>query len=259
MREPGLNVAIRVAGGVSELARRLGISQPSVSNWDRVPAERVLAVEALTGVSRTVLRPDLYEERPIVNDDVDEVTAARAQEYALLAALLARAPNQDLLDRLAQLRGDASPLGLAHMGLAEAAGSVTLEQVEREFFDLFIGVGRGELLPYGSYYLTGFLHERPLARLRGDLATLGIARSEGNVEPEDHIATLCEIMAGVVGGRFPAPEGTDQQLFEKHLAPWADRFFQDLERAQAANFYARVGAIGRVFFEIEREAFALPA
>ncbi len=66
MREPGLNVAIRVAGGVSELARRLGISQPSVSNWDRIPAERVLAVEAITGVSRTVLRPDLYEERPIV-------------------------------------------------------------------------------------------------------------------------------------------------------------------------------------------------
>ncbi len=259
MREPGLSVAIRVAGGVSELARRLGISQPSVSNWDRIPAERVLAVEAITGVSRSVLRPDLYEERPIVNDDVDEVTAARAQEYALLAVLLARAPNQDLLDRLAQLRGDPSPLGIAHMGLAEAAGSVTVEQVEREFFDLFIGVGRGELLPYGSYYLTGFLHERPLARLRGDLAPLGIARSEGNVEPEDHIATLCEIMSGVVGGRFPAPQGTDQQLFEKHLAPWADRFFQDLERAQAANFYARVGAIGRVFFEIEREAFALPS
>jgi TorA maturation chaperone TorD len=145
------------------------------------------------------------------------------------------------------------------MGLADIASSVKVEQVEREFFDLFIGVGRGELLPYASYYLTGFLHERPLARLRGDLAAIGVARSESNVEPEDHIATLCEIMAGVVGGRFPAPEGTDQQLFEKHLAPWADRFFQDLERAQAANFYARVGAIGRVFFEIEREAFALPA
>ena len=259
MREPGLSVAIRAAGGVSELARRLGISQPSVSNWDRIPAERVLAVESATGVSRAVLRPDLYEERGIVNDDVDEVAAARAQEYALLAVLLARAPNQDLLSRLADLRGDATPLGLAHMALADAAGAATVAQVEREYFNLFIGLGRGELLPYASYYLTGFLHERPLARLRGDLATLGIARADGNVEPEDHIATLCEIMAGVVGGRFPAPEGTDQQLFEKHLAPWAERFFQDLERAEAANFYARVGAIGRVFFEIEKEAFALPA
>ena len=127
---------------MSELARRLGISQPSVSNWDRVPAERVLAVESITGVSRAVLRPDLYEERPIVNDDVDEVTAARAQEYALLAALLARAPNQDLLDRLAQLRGDPTPLGLAHMGLADIAGSLKVEQVEREFFDLFIEVAQ---------------------------------------------------------------------------------------------------------------------
>ena len=258
MRESGLSVAIRAAGGVSELARRIGIAQPSVSNWDRIPAERVLAVEAATGVSRNVLRPDLYEDRPTVNDDVDEVTAARAQEYALLAALLVRAPNEDLLARLSQLRGDPSPLGLAHMGLAEAASEFTVEQAEREFFDLFIGVGRGELLPYASYYLTGFLHERPLARLRGDLAPLGITRAEGNVEPEDHIAILCEIMAGVIGGRFPAPAGTDQQLFEKHLAPWADRFFQDLERAQAANFYARVGEIGRVFFDIEREAFALP-
>lgn len=256
MRDTGLNEAIKAVGGVSELARRIGISQPSVSSWDRVPAERVAAVEAASGVSRALLRPDLFEQS---GGDVDEVDAARAQEYALLAALLMRAPDRALLDAIANSRVDASPLGLVHAALAESARASSVEAVEREFFNLFIGLGRGELLPYGSYYLTGFLHERPLARLRGDLAVLGIERSEGNAEPEDHIATLCEIMAGLIGGRFAAPAGADQQIFDKHLAPWAGRFFADLERAESAGFYRHVGTLGRVFLDIEIEAFALPA
>ena len=259
MRDPGLSEAIRAAGGVSELARQLGISQPSVSNWDRIPAERVLTVEAATGVNRKLLRPDLYQESDEPAPVVDEVDRARAQEYALLSALLVRAPNAELLARLARLRGDASALGVAHVALAEAAGEAKTAQVEREYFDLFIGLGRGELLPYGSYYLTGFLHERPLARLRADLAPLGIERTEGNYEPEDHAATLCEIMAGIVGGGLPAPEGTDRRIFEKHLSPWIGRFFHDLEGADAANFYRSVGMLGRVFMEIEKEAFAMPS
>lgn len=256
MRDPGLNEAIRAAGGVSELARQLGISQPSVSNWNRVPAERVLSVETLTGVNRVLLRPDLFGERNMAGD-VDEVDAARAQEYALLSALLARAPDAALLKRLAGLRGDASPIGVAHVALAEAASRATTQQVEREFFNLFIGVGRGELMPYGSYYLTGFLHERPLARLREDLGRLGIERTDGNAEPEDHAATLCEIMAGLAGGRFGAHAGSDQEIFEKHMAPWIGRFFSDLERAEAADFYRSVGTIGRLLIDIETEAFAL--
>jgi len=255
MRDPGLQEAIRAVGGVSELARRIGISQPSVSNWDRIPAERVLSVETVTGVNRAVLRPDLFGT--YAAGDVDETDAARAQEYTLLAALLARAPDAGLLQRLATLRGDPSPLGLAHAALAEAAGSMQVEQVEREYFDLFIGLGRGELLPYGSYYLTGFLHERPLARLRDDLRALGIERAEGQVEPEDHAAILCEIMAGLAARRFGAPDGADEQLFEKHLAPWIGRFFTDLERAEAAQFYRHVGTLGRVFIDIETEAFSL--
>src|SRR4029453_10140117 len=110
MRDVGLEEAIRVAGGVGALARKIGISQPSVSNWSRVPAERVLSVEAATGVSRAILRPDLYAEHPGLSGDVDEVDAARAQEYALLSVLLARAPDAALLQRLAALRADASPL-----------------------------------------------------------------------------------------------------------------------------------------------------
>jgi TorA maturation chaperone TorD len=157
------------------------------------------------------------------------------------------------------LRADASPLGLAHAALAEAAAQTNAERVEREFFDLFIGLGRGELLPYGSYYMTGFLHDRPLARLREDLAKIGVARAEGVVEPEDHAGILCEIMSGLASRRLPAPPNSDRLIFDKHMAPWIRRFFSDLENAQAADFYRRLGALGRVFMDVETEAFELSA
>lgn len=255
MREPGLIEAIRAAGGVGQLACQIGISQPSVSNWTKVPAERVISVEATTGVDRAVLRPDLYDGK----QTPDEVDLARAQEYALLAALLTRAPDAGFLAKISELRSDASPLGLAHAALAEAAEGTTAEKVEREYFDLFIGLGRGELMPYGSYYLTGFLLERPLARLRDDLAKIGIARAEGIVEPEDHAGILCEIMSGLASRRLQAPAGSDRMIFDKHMASWIGRFFSDLENASAADFYKRVGALGRVYVNIEAEAFDLPA
>lgn len=256
MADSGLEEAIRAAGGITELARRIGISQPSVSNWDRVPAGRLLSVEAATGVPRAILRPDLYRERL---GHRDEVEAARAQEYALLAVLLARAPDAGLLERLARLRGDTTPLGMAHAALAQAAREASADRIEREFFDLFIGVGRGELLPYGSYYLTGFLNERPLARLRADLRALGIERVEEQHEPEDHAAILCEIMAGLIDGEFSTTAERQQHVFEKHLAPWIGRFFADLEAAQGADFYCHVGSVGHLFIGIETEAFALAA
>jgi TorA maturation chaperone TorD len=258
MRDPGLNEAIRAVGGVSELARKIGISQPSVSNWLKIPAERVISVEAASGIDRVVLRPDLYSEKYLAGD-VDEVDTARAQEYALLAALLTRAPDSRLIADLSVLRGDPSPIGVAHAAIAEAASTTSVERVEREFFDLFIGLGRGELMPYGSFYLTGFLHDRPLARLREDLARIGIARADGIVEPEDHAGILCEIMAGLAGGRLPAPAGSDRIIFEKHMAPWIGRFFVDLERSQAGDFYHRLGTLGRTFMDIEAEAFDLPS
>jgi TorA maturation chaperone TorD len=256
MSDPGLDEAIRAVGGITELARRTGISQPSVSNWSRVPAGRELSVEAATGVARAILRPDFYEGRPGLPDEVD---AARAREYGLLAVLLARAPDAGFLARIAKLRGDdATPLGVAHGALAEAAKGASAEKIAREFFDLFVGVGRGELLAYGSYYLTGFLNERPLARLRGDLHALGIERVEGRSESEDHAAILCEIMAGLVGGQFPAPVERQRQIFEKHLAPWIGSFFADMAVADAADFYRHVGALGRLFIGIETQAFGLP-
>jgi TorA maturation chaperone TorD len=121
-----------------------------------------------------------------------------------------------------------------------------------------VGLGRGELLPYGSYYLTGFLYERPLARLRGDLKRFGIERADGQSEPEDSAATLCEIMAALAGGSVEAPPEAEREMFEKHVAPWMGRFFADLAISEKAQFYARVGALGQTFLEIEAQAFKLP-
>ena len=222
MRDPRLDEIVRAAGGDGALAGKI---QLSPSNWHRIPS--------------------------------DEADAARADEYALLATLLRRAPDANLLNRLAGLKGDASALGVVHAVLAEAASAATVTQIEREFFDLFVGVGRGELVPYASYYLTGFINDRPLAKLRGDLAKLAIERVDTEFEPEDHVAILCEIMAGLVSGSFDNPPGADRALFENHLLPWIGRFFADLERAKAAGFYRHVAAVGRVFVAIEAEAFAM--
>ena len=219
-----------------------------------MPAARVIVVEAATGVSRKLLRPDLYNESTTDARAVDPIDTARAQEYALLATLLSSAPSRALLKRIAQLRDDATPLGRAHAGIAEAASTAIATDVEREYFDLFVGVGRGELLPYASYYLTGFLNERPLSRLRGDLGALGIERAETNSEPEDHAATLCEIMAGLASGRFPASSEAQRAFFAKHVASWMPRMLADLERARHARFYKPVGVLGRLFLEIETEA-----
>jgi TorA maturation chaperone TorD len=142
-------------------------------------------------------------------------------------------------------------------GCRLGTGISSAGSVQAEYFDLFIGLGRGECLPYGSYYLAGYLHERPLARLRRDLTRLGIECAPGQAEPEDHAAVLCEIMAGLAS-RLLAPPGADRELFEAHLASWMERFFADLESAKAAGFYRRAGALGRVFMQIEVEAFALP-
>jgi TorA maturation chaperone TorD len=260
MRDTGLEQAIRAAGGVASLARGIGIAQPSVSAWARIPAERVLAVEALTQVSRNILRPDLYGpagNQVTAKSEVDEIDQLRAAEYGLLSLLLGKAPDADTLARVATLKGDASDLGMAHVELATAASAADDRAVSREFFDLFIGLGRGELLPYASYYLTGFLHERPLARVREDLDRLGIERAGVSREPEDHIAILLEVMSGLARGEFEADFSEQTRFFERHIKPWAARMFADLEMSQSAKFYRAVGRVGRVFIELESEAFAL--
>jgi TorA maturation chaperone TorD len=188
---------------------------------------------------------------------IDETDHARAAEYALLAALLAHSPDADMIEQWARLSGDATRLGAAHAALGSAAASMKPQRIEREYFDLFVGLGGGELFPYASYYLTGYLHGRPLARVRETLKQIGLERTEGQSEPEDHVAILFEVMAGLAGGRIIAPDGTDRTIFENHLRPWVGRFFSDLERAESATFYKCVGSLGRIFMEIETEAFSL--
>lgn len=193
--------------------------------------------------------------------DVADEDQLRANCYALLGRLLACAPDAETLAMVGNLTGDSSEFGRALSALSTAARSASPQSLEEEYFNLFIGVGHGELTPYGSYYMTGFLHEKPLAALRADMGRLGIARVEGVSEPEDHIAALCEMMAGLITGAFadPGDLATQREFFEKHLAPWAPRFFEDLQATRSAAFYMPVGRIGQLFMEVEKQAFDMTA
>lgn len=196
--------------------------------------------------------------------ELSEEDRLRADWYLLLAQLLREPAKEPALAGLRQLEGDDSLLGEAIASLAKAAKATDEAKVKREYHDLFIGVGQGELLPYGSYYLTGFLHEKPLAKLRGEMSKLGIQRAEDVKEPEDHIAALCEMMAGLINGAFsqdgePVPLAMQRQFFETHIGCWAPRFFEDLEAAPSAAFYMPVGTIGRLFMAVEAQAFDMAA
>jgi TorA maturation chaperone TorD len=194
---------------------------------------------------------------PIPRPAIDPTDAHRSEQYRFVATLLAEPPGADLLRLVAALEGDSTPLGQAHAVLAHAAAATDAQAVEREYFALFVGVGRGELLPYASFYRTGFLNERPLAELRADLARLGVARAAGRHEPEDHIALLFEVMAGMAGGHVPADLDGQAAFFQRHIAPWAGQFFDDLAVAPSAAFYRPLAEVGRLIVDIETRAFDL--
>ena len=185
----------------------------------------------------------------------------RARFYGLLASVLANPPSEAVLATLRQVEGDDTSLGGALRALARVARDVSAGAVADEFAVLFVGLTQGELRPYASYYLTGFLYEKPLADLRRDMARLGVRRATGVHEPEDHIATICEIMQGLIVGKFGDAADLEQQktFFDSRLRPWATRFFADLQQARAAEFYRPVGQVGGIFMEVEREAFAIAA
>ncbi|MCV2886781.1 TorD/DmsD family molecular chaperone [Ruegeria aquimaris] len=192
---------------------------------------------------------------------IGEEDRLRADFYNFLGLILAAPPDQMLLNQVAGLSGDESDLGQAIGAMARVARVTKPAAAEREFNALFIGLGRGELLPYASYYLTGFLNEKPLAQLRQDMAARGITRARNVYEPEDNIASLMEMMAGMIVGRFGKPATLDDQktFWARHIGPWAGHFFTDLEGAENSVLYASVGSAGRVFMEIEREAFRMTA
>ncbi len=192
---------------------------------------------------------------------IAEEDRLRADFYNFLGLLLAAPPSELTLRQTAALQGDDTDLGQAIRSLARVARVTKPAAAEREFNALFIGVGRGELLPYASYYLTGFLNEKPLAQLRTDMAVRGITRAPNVYEPEDNIASLMEMMAGLITGRFGKPASLEDQktFWNRHVGPWAGHFFSDLEAAENSVLYASVGTAGRVFMEIEREGFRLSA
>ena len=185
----------------------------------------------------------------------------RADLYNFLGLLLSGPPDQILLNQCAGLSGDDTELGQATAALSRVAKVSKPARVQSEFNALFIGLGRGELLPYASYYLTGFLNEKPLAALRADMLAEGMTRADNVFEPEDNIASLMEMMGGMIVGRFRDPASLDVQkvFFNKHIAPWAGHFFSDLEAAKNSVLYASIGSMGKAFMEIEREAFRMTA
>lgn len=196
------------------------------------------------------------EDTRIIDED-----RLRADLYNFLGLLLATPPTTETLSMTAGLTGDDTPLGEAVNALARIAKHSKPAGVESEFNKLFIGLGRGELLPYASYYLTGFLNEKPLAKLRRDMAARGLTRAENVYEPEDNIASLMEMMGAMIAGRFGRTfDVADQKtFFNTHIAPWAGHFYTDLEAAKNSVFYAAVGQVGRVFMDIEAEAFRMSA
>ena len=194
-----------------------------------------------------------------VSDALAPEDALRAQMYRFLARLLAAPPDEAFLKSVSGMEGDDTDLGKALLSFCKLAAKTVLAQADTEYHDLFIGVARGELLPYGSYYLTGFLHEKPLSKLRNDMARLGIARDADHKEPEDHIAALMDMMAGLITGEFgdPVPLAEQKNFFEAHINNWASHFFADLEGAKSSVLYAAVGSIGRSFMQIEATAFSM--
>ncbi|HBN32326.1 MAG: molecular chaperone TorD family protein [Rhodobacterales bacterium] len=196
-----------------------------------------------------------------ISPDILQEDRLRADLYNYLGLMLSAPPDQVLLDQTMGLSGDQSELGLAIGGLSRVAKVNKPRTVQSEFNALFVGLGRGELLPYASYYLTGFLNEKPLAHLRKDMAALGITRAKNVYEPEDNIASLLEMMGGMIVGRFGTPTTLDQQrvFFNKHIGLWAPHFFADLQSAQNSVLYASVGAVGAAFMKIEQESFRMMA
>jgi len=267
-----LATAVEIVGGQAALARILGVTQPNVWHWlhksERVPGEYVLKIEAATGgkVSRYDLRPDLYppnmtrlEPAAPAAGAISPEDRSRADCYRLLGRLLAAPPAADLLEAVGRMLGGHGEFGAAVDALASAARGTDADAASREYHDLFIGIARGELVPFASYYKTGFLYDKPLAKLRQDMERFGIAAVDNASDPEDHIASIAEMMAGLIGGDFGAPAtlAVQKHFFNAHLAAWAPRFFADLEKAEAARFYRPVGRVGRLLCSIESEAFAL--
>jgi TorA maturation chaperone TorD len=183
---------------------------------------------------------------------------ARADLYGLLATLFYGPPSQALLDTIAsaQTEGD-SVLERAWANLSVLCRTAQAEPVRDEYERLFIGVGKPDVMLYGSFYLSGFLMEKPLAELRSDLARLGLQRAESMTESEDHIAALCEVMRYLITADDPthANIATQKRFFADHMQAWVMDMCAAIAAHPGAKFYLAVAHLARSFFEVEMQAF----
>ena len=201
-------------------------------------------------------------EKIPVSSALDEETA-RAEVYGLLAALYYAPPGADLL---AQLRVAVTEAPAAGGFLEEPwrqfVGTVrelSDQQVADEYDALFGGVGKPEVYLFGSFSLSGFLNEKPLAALRGDLAALGLARDEAMPETEDHFACVCEVMRYLIAGDDVEVANLTQQqkFFSTHVQPWVPAMCDAITAHPKARFYAALAAFTAAFISVEAQGFDL--
>lgn len=178
----------------------------------------------------------------------------RTEIYLLLSALFRSAPSKEMLDFLKSLEVEpsASAMQQAWIALQHAANQADREDLEDEYQNLFIGIGRGEVVPFGSWHRTGSMMEKPLAEIRHDLELLGIERADNVKEPEDHISALCEVMAMLT----EEEEGLQQAVFNKHIAPWFNAFTHQLGNAESVDFYKPAAQLCDAFLTLEQVRFS---
>jgi len=206
----------------------------------------------------------IHLPKPAVAGAFDE-EIARAELYGLLAMLYYAPPAADLL---AQLRAAATETPAAGAlleapwrSLVGLARGMTEPSIKSEYDDLFGGIGKPEIYLYASWYLSGFLNEKPLARLRADLAGLGLARDEKMSETEDHVACLCEVMRYLIAGEDAvlADLPKQREFFAHHLQPWTSRLCEAIEAHPKARFYAALAVLTREFMAVEAQGFDMLA
>jgi TorA maturation chaperone TorD len=184
---------------------------------------------------------------------------ARADLYALIAHLLMQAPDAELLSELAAAsplspQTPDTPLDLAWQELTRTAGQADAAAVAVEFDALFVGTGTPLINPYASFYLSGFMLDKPLAALRDTLRALELARQPAAGEPEDHLGALCEVMRVMITGLGTVPRRTlaeQEAFFTMQIAPWQARCLNDIRNAPGAHFYSHVADVAEAFFDIE--------
>lgn len=199
-----------------------------------------------------------------VSSALDEETA-RAEVYGLLAALFYAPPSPELLTQLRVAVTEAPAAGgFLEEPWRQFVGTVrdlSDAQVAAEYDALFGGVGKPEVYLFGSYYLSGFLNEKPLAALRGDLAALGLARDETMPETEDHVACVCEVMRYLIAGDDVEVANLTQQqkFFSAHVQTWVPAMCEAIGAHPKARFYAALAAFTAAFVSVESQGFDLMA